>query len=302
MFITLLNRVALVASLLAVSYATHAAEQKVTFPVDGMKVVGTLNLPDGVKNPPVVLLLHSFGGSRDEMIIPAVNEGIFARAARLWAERGIASLRIDYRFDGDSDGDKTDGTLDTYVADGLAALDYLASSKRVDAHRMALAGWSMGGAVGAAVAGRTTHKLNAVALWNPAVDMGAAFPLLWGSDKIKEALASGDKPVALAIPGGEIRQKSKFFVSLLTVNPAAEITRYKGPLLVAVGSLDNIVFPQPELGNNFLSYHPGKHELLVLPMDHAFSADKTEKYVDELIAVTGQFLAKNAGQTTKRAR
>lgn len=302
MFLTLLHRVTLVTSLLAVSYAAHAAEEKVAFPVDGMKVVGTLNVPEGVKNPPVVLLLHSFGGSRDEMIIPAVKEGIFARAARLWGERGIASLRIDYRYDGDSDGDKTDGTLDTCVADGLAALDYLARSGRVDAHRMAVVGWSMGGAVGAAVAGRTTHKLDAVALWNPAVNMGAAFPLLWGSDKIKEALASGDKPVALSIPSGEIRLKSKFFVSLLTVNPAAEITRYKGPLLVAVGSLDDIVFPQPDLGKNFLSYHPGKHELLVRPMDHFFSADKTEKHIDELIAVTGQFIAKNAGKTTQRAR
>ncbi|WP_085714654.1 alpha/beta fold hydrolase [Pseudomonas sp. B28(2017)] len=127
-------------------------------------------------------------------MIPAVHEDIYARAARLWAEQGIASLRIDYRFDGDSDGAKTDGTLDTDVEDGLAALDFLARSGRVDANRMALVGWSMGGAVGAAVAGRTPYELDAVALWNPATNMGAAFPLLWGSGKIKEALHSGALP------------------------------------------------------------------------------------------------------------
>ncbi|MGZ7459131.1 alpha/beta hydrolase family protein [Pseudomonas sp. Ma2-10] len=291
---TFLSRTVLLASLVAAPYFASAAEETVNFSVEGLNVVGTLNLPDGVKNPPVILLLHSFGGSRDELIIAAVNEGIFARAARLWAEQGIASLRIDYRFDGDSDGDKADGTLDTDVEDGLAALDYLAKSKRVDASRMALVGWSMGGAVGAAVAGRTPHELDAVALWNPATNMGAAFPMLWGAEKIKEALHSGDTPVALALPaGGEVKLKSAFFVSLMTLDAAAEITRYKGPLLVAVGTNDDIVSPQPTLGKSFISYHPGKHELLVRPMDHFFNMSKDEKQIDELISTTATFVKKH---------
>ena len=91
-------RIALAAVFAVISFAASATEQAVNFMVNGMKVVGTLNLPDGVKKPPVVLLLHSFGGSQDEMKIPAVNEGIFARTARVWAKQGIASLRIDYRF------------------------------------------------------------------------------------------------------------------------------------------------------------------------------------------------------------
>ncbi|WP_322616664.1 alpha/beta hydrolase family protein [Pseudomonas sp. BIC9C] len=289
-----LPRIVLLASLVAAPYLASAAEEKVTFSVEGMNVVGTLNLPDGVKKPPVILLLHSFGGSRDEGIIPVVNEGIYARAARLWAEQGIASLRIDYRFDGDSDGAKTDGTLDTDVEDGLAALDFLARSGRVDANRMALVGWSMGGAIGAAVAGRTPHELDAVALWNPATNMGAAFPLLWGSEKIKEALHSGDTPVALAVPGGgEVKLKSAFFVSLMTLDAAAEITRYKGALLVAVGTDDDIVSPQPTLGKSFISYHPGEHELLVRPMDHAFNMTKDEKQIDELISTTATFVKKH---------
>ncbi|WP_283180802.1 alpha/beta hydrolase family protein [Pseudomonas svalbardensis] len=291
---TFLTRTLLLASLITAPYFAFAAEEKVTFSVEGMNVVGTLNLPDGVKKPPVILLLHSFGGSRDEHIIPAVNEGIYVRAARLWAEQGIASLRIDYRFDGESDGAKTDGTLDTGVEDGLAALDFLARSGRVDASRMALVGWSMGGAIGAAVAGRTPHKLDAVALWNPATNMGAAFPLLWGSEKIKEALHSGDTPVVLAIPGGgEIKLKSAFFIGLMTLDAAAEITHYKGPLLVAVGTNDDIVFPQPTLGKSFISHHPGKHELLVRPMDHAFNMTEDEKQIDELISTTATFVKKH---------
>lgn len=288
------TRLALATAFLAISALAQAAEQIVTFKVDGMKVVGTLNLPDGVKNPPAVLLLHSFGGSRDERKIPAVNEGVYARAARVWAQQGIASLRIDYRFTGASDGNPADATLDAHTADGLAAFDYLAHTGRVDASRMAVVGWSMGGAVATAVAGRTSHKLAAVALWNPATNMGASFPLLWGADKIKEALNSGDKPITLPMLGGEpAKLKSSFFVSLLTLVPAAEISRYAGPLFVAVGTKDDIVFPQPALGQSLISYHPGENELFVRPMDHFFNMFQTENQVDELISATGSFMAKH---------
>ncbi|MBW8637626.1 S9 family peptidase [Hoeflea sp. WL0058] len=56
--------------------------------------------------------------------------------------------------------------------DGLAALDYLAASGEVDADRMAIVGWSTGGAMGATAAGRTDHDLDAVALWAPGRQSG----------------------------------------------------------------------------------------------------------------------------------
>ncbi len=280
---------ALIALLLA--SPASAGEETVTFEVDGMKVVGTLNLPDGVENPPAILLLHGFTGSRDELEIPAVSEGIFARAARVWADQGIASLRIDYRFNGDSDGDFADSTMDAHVADGLAALDFLAESG-VDPDRMALVGWSMGGAVGAAVAGRTSHPLDAVALWAPGTNMAASITLLFGADKVREALASGGEPVGFALPwGAEIALKTGFFESLYTVDPPAEIALYDGPLFVAVGTNDDVVFPQPQSGQVLLDYHPGEEELFVRPMDHVFNAFQGAEQVDELIAATGAFIA-----------
>ena len=120
--------IALAASLLvAGTWHAEAAEKAIDFVVDGQKVVGTLALPDGASTPPVVLLLHGFTGSRDELEIPAVKEGIFERAARMWADKGFASLRIDFRGSGESEGKFEDTTLDGQVKDALAALDYLAA-------------------------------------------------------------------------------------------------------------------------------------------------------------------------------
>src|SRR5204863_8902397 len=94
-------------------------------------------------------------------------EGIFARAAQAWAAKGFASLRIDFRGGGDSDGKSEDTTLSGQIKDAMAAMDFLQSEKTVDASRLSLVGWSMGGAVASAVAGRSTHPIRSVALWAP---------------------------------------------------------------------------------------------------------------------------------------
>jgi pimeloyl-ACP methyl ester carboxylesterase len=225
--------------------------------------------------------------------IPAVKEGIYARAARVWADQGIASLRIDYRYNGDSDGEFADSTLTAHVADGLAALDFLADGGKVDPQRLALVGWSMGGAVGAAVAGRTAHDLDALALWAPGSNMAASVTLLFGADKVNEALKAGDTPVTLQLPWAEIQLKAAFFESLFAVDPAAELGRYDGPLFVAVGTNDDTVYPQPISGQVLIDYHPGGGELFVRPMDHVFNAFEGVEQVDELIETTGAFIAGN---------
>ena len=282
-----------VAALVATTLAGHAAEKTVDFTVDGQKVIGTLNLPDGVSKPPVVLLLHGFTGSRDELVIPAAKEGIFQRAARMWADKGIASLRIDFRGSGQSDGKFEDTTLTGQVKDALAALDFLAANSDVDKDRMALVGWSMGGAVASAVAARTEHDLTSVSLWAPGTNMPAAIALLLGPDVVKQGLASsGDKPVTAKLPwGAEVSLKKGFCESLYAIDPVAEIEDYDEPLLVAVGTKDDVVFPQPLAGQIMLDYHEGPEELWVQPMDHAFNALQGTEMVDALIAKTGDFIA-----------
>lgn len=286
-----LSRYLVASALAAFPAGALAAEETVTIEVEGMKVVGTLNLPDGVENPPAILLLHGFTGTRDELEIPAVKEGIYERAARMWAEQGMASLRIDYRFNGESEGEFADSTLQAHLADAMAALDWLAASGRVDADRLALVGWSMGGAIGAAVAGRTEQELDAVALWAPGVNMAASITMLFGPETVKKGLAGGEQPVKATLPwGADVELKPAFFDSLFMLDPVADIVEYDGPLFVAVGTKDDVVFPQPESGQILLDYHDGEEVLFVREMDHVFNAFAGVEQVDELIAATGAFV------------
>lgn len=282
------------ATFLFITGSALAAEERVTFEVEGMTVVGTLNVPEGAELAPAVLLLHGFTGSRDELEIPSAGEGIFARAARMWADRGMASLRIDYRFNGESDGEFADSTLHAHVADGLAALDFLAADGRVDADRLAVVGWSMGGAVASAVAARSDRDVGALALWAPGSNMAAAVTLLFGAEKIREGLANGEQATRYTLPwGAEIELKAAFIESLFKLDPPAELSGYAGPLFVAVGTEDDVVFPQPAAGQVLIDYHRGESELWVRPMDHVFNAFAGVDQVDELIEATGDFIAAN---------
>lgn len=284
-------RTALAALLAFAACPAWAGESQAAYVVAGRKVIGTLNLPERVRNPPVVLLLPEFAGNRDERRGGAVKEGVYARAAQRWAQQGIASLRIDYRFNGDSDGQFADGSLDAFVVDGVQALEYLAGSGKVDPQRMAVVGWGMGGAVASAVAARSRYPLDGLALWNPDVDVGAAFIQRLGRDKIRQGLAGGSVPTTVDLAVGRtVALKQPFFVSLFTLSPPAEIARYGGPLMVAVGTQDEIGAPQPAQAESLIRYHGGEGELLVLQMDRMFNLGKSRRQVDALIEATESFL------------
>jgi pimeloyl-ACP methyl ester carboxylesterase len=275
---------------------THAAaiQKDISFQVDGQKVVGTLELPEGTAKPAVILLLHGFKGSRNELQIPSLKVGIYARAADAWAAKGLASLRIDFRGGGDSDGSFEETTLSGQIKDALAALDFLQTDKSIDRTRIALVGWSQGGAVAATVAGRTKRPLRAVALWNPLVSPAGTFEAVFGVEVVKAGLASGGKSITVKLPWGtEVALRTAYFEDLFTVDPVAELARYPGPIFVAVGTKDTLIYPQPQSGQLLLTYHKGPGELWVRPMDHVFNVFDETKTVDELIEATAAFVAKN---------
>lgn len=267
-------------------------EDRTVFQVDGQDVIGTLARPDDNKKHPVILLLHGFTGTRDEMMMPDVSEGVFKRTARIWGEHGYSSLRIDFRGSGESASTWAETTFDRQIEDALAALDFLKTDKRVDGKRIAVVGWSQGGLVASAVAGKTP-SLRGVGLWSPVASAPMTFTAVFGPDTMKEALKPGAKLVSGKILGtSDTAMNASFFKNMYTVDPIAEIVSYKGPLFVAVGTEDAVVAPQPVMGQLFLKYHDGREELWVRDMDHDFSGSKTSKFVDEMAPSTLAFLRK----------
>lgn len=280
--------IALVLTLSSLPAMAQTKEETVDFLVDGQKVVGTLALPDGGPAP-VVLLFHGFGGNRNELEIPEVKEGIYTRAAHALADKGYASLRIDFRGSGDSDGEFVDTTYSKQIADGTAAVDFLAKDPRVDGSKLAIIGWSQGGLVASAVAGRTGAP-KGVALWAAVGEPEVTFSKLLGADKIAAGLKTGNTPLELPMPWGfSLYMKQPYFEEIATTHPLEEIAAYKGPLFVAEGTTDEVI--AIGTGEKFIAAHDGEEQLFIRPMDHGFNSAQGVTQVDELIEATATFFA-----------
>jgi len=254
-------------------------ESIVTFTNEGMTVVGSLTIPGTSHLPPIVITMNGFGGDRNDVVIPGTDEPFFKRFARILAEQGIASLRIDFRGSGDSDGEYQMTSFSTQISDALAALDYIENNLKhqVDTKSIGMMGFSQGGLVGSTSAARD-KRVDSLVLWSPATFPPHEYEGLLTKAGIKTGLALPDGGWAMFplyldgvyldwdLPLGKV-----FFEDLFKIDPVSEIRQYQNPLMVIVGTEDPIVWPQPAKGQLYMKYHEGFEKLVALDVDHAFN-------------------------------
>ena len=263
------------------------SEETVTIDTALGPVIGTLETPAG-DPAPVVLLFHGFSGVRDELPVANTEEGVFSRTARLLAEQGIASLRIDFRGSGESPGAFADTTFEGQVADGLAALDWLEANPAVDGQRLAVIGWSQGGLVATAVAGRS-DKPDALVLWAAVANPEESFGGIVGPDTITKGLEAGDAALPITLPWGAVVElKRGFFEGVTTFDPPAELASYAGPLFIAHGTKDTTVLPAAV--DTFLAAHEGEESKWIAEMDHVFNVFTGPETLDQMVGETVAFL------------
>ncbi|MBW8822145.1 MAG: alpha/beta fold hydrolase, partial [Streptomyces sp.] len=137
------------------STAHSFTRQDITFPSGDSTCAGWLYLPTGVTSPPVVVLGHGLGATR-EMRLDAFAER--------FAQAGIAAVAFTYRHFGDSGGHPRQLlSIRRQLADWDAALAYVSSRTDVDRSRVAVWGSSFGGGHAITVAARHPELRAAVA-------------------------------------------------------------------------------------------------------------------------------------------
>lgn len=127
----------------------------ITFASGDSRCAGWLYLPTGVTAPPVVVLGHGLGATR-EMRLDAFAER--------FAQAGIASVAFTYRHFGDSGGHPRQLlSIKRQLADWDAALAYVKAHPDLDRTRVAVWGSSFGGGHAITVAARHPELRAAVA-------------------------------------------------------------------------------------------------------------------------------------------
>lgn len=238
----------------------------------GQAVLGVFHTPAGSGKAPAVLFLHGFASTK------VGPHRLLVKAAEALAAQGVAALRFDLRGCGDSEGDSRDMTLDGHVADARAALAWLRARPEVDPQRVALLGFSLGGAVAALLAGEEPG-LRAVVLWAPAANFDR-----W-EDEGHVARLQGQIDL-----GGNVIGRA-FYRSLAGVDPVAALARSEAPVWLAYGTADEwgaeqAAVYQAALPADRLTLHT------VAGADHDFASAHWEQ---ELIDRTVSWLAAALG-------
>lgn len=120
---------------------------------------GYLTMPEEF-NGTIVVCFHGFTGNKTE------HAGHFRNLSRLLEKENVATLRLDFSGNGESDGEFRDFTFDTMFSEAQEILKYARKIK--DVKKLILLGFSMGGALAATIASQFPKGIDKLVLWSPA--------------------------------------------------------------------------------------------------------------------------------------
>lgn len=227
----------------------------------GQKIFGIFHRPIKKNHYPTVLMCHGLAGHKTG------RYRLYVHLAERLSKLGIASLRIDFRGSGDSEGNFSDATIGSEVSDAMLALDYLRHRPDVDPSRIGIFGRSVGGTV-ALITAQKSRPIKSLAIWSPLYD-GKQWESLWNylhSPEIDEETRFENMKVNGQVPG------DPFFHELFSMRMENHLKDLVDiPMLHIHGEKDNIVtithadnYLQARQGvkgtNKFIRYPESDHD------------------------------------------
>ena len=272
--------IVLLLSLCGAAASSTAAEQRVNITPE---VNGAWRTPDNAWDGRVVLMLHGFADDMDGA------GDLSKRMAEQLAQMGIASLRINFRGEGDRRRSNIESTLQTRIADTEAAYAFLKKQPGIQAGRSAVLGWSLGASTAMVVGGRHPDWFRSMVLWS--APSGEQFAAMTASPVAQQALREG--VASETIPGWKtITTKREFYESFRGVDLDQDLAKYPGAFLTIRGSKDFL----PQRDARLLQIAPGqpKEAALIGDADHVFNVfDPGSAAAQRVLDLTAAWLARS---------
>ncbi len=137
-------------------------------PKSGLKLAGTLTLPENTKSCPAVVLISGSGAQdRDETLF---GHKPFLVIADYLTRHGIAVLRVDDRGVGGSEGNIRDATSEDFASDVEAGVNFLKTVNEINPKQIGLIGHSEGGLIAPIVATQSKDIAFIVLLAGPGIN------------------------------------------------------------------------------------------------------------------------------------
>ncbi len=235
--------------------------------------------PDSGWNGRAMLLLHGFADDMDGA------GDLMKHVAELLEKSGIASLRINFRGEGDRKRTVIESTFFTRIEDTESAYAFLTRQPGVKADHLGCLGWSLGSATGFEVLGRHPAWFRTAVFWSsPTGDLGKFMMNTPGA-----AAALRDGVSTYDAGWKKITTYRAFYQSFQGIDLNRSIAKYPGALLLLRGTMDFIPNGDPEVMK--LSKSEPREAVLIGGADHIFNVfDPAKGYATRAMAVTRDWL------------
>lgn len=194
---------------------------------EDLKIRGVLNYNGEVDNKKIILILHGFTGNK------LGNSFFYVRMSREFVKMGYKVFRFDFTGSGESEGDFSDMTLSSEIADLDCIMNYINGLEIAKDNEIYIMGHSMGGLIATLTASK--YNPDKMVLLAPANNM---LDLI--EDKISEFDRKENRKVDSYKHLGML-VKREFMEDLKKYHPIAKAKEYKNPVLIMLGDKDPII-------------------------------------------------------------
>lgn len=251
----------------------------VAVPSRGIEIPGTLTLPAGEEGElvPLVILEHDLFGDRS-------TDGVFEEIALALADKGIASIAVDFSGCGDSSEDFSANSPFYIDFDVKAARDFAIQNAPVDSEKLGLLGYGFGARMAMDAGALKNSPYTAMSLIAPMVgDPEETMQLIFGSeyDRIVAEAFTEARSSEFVGPDGVSRSISVNWIDDMRLScPMNNVENIKGSLQVIYATNDEYVpLSVVEALLNGAEASTAEVTSLQVDSDHSFGFDEPESPV-----------------------